>query len=253
MFLPVFPSREALVATAAECGFHAGEIWDRDEHFTEWLALAERHRLPLCNMVGHRAPLNIRERHADAEREIRASIDIAADHGIAGLICFGGNEVAGQGKSEALEIVVEGFHRVAEYAEKKGVTLLLELLNSRVDHPGYLADHTTWGIEVCRRVNSPRLRLLYDIYHMQIMEGDIIRTIRDNIEWIGHFHTAGNPGRHEIGNTQELNYAAIAEAIRETGFSGYVAHEFLPQGNPAKALHEAFDIMNRAIPGDRAA
>lgn len=244
MFLPVFSSREALVAAAAEAGFHAGEIWDRGETFDEWLTLAERYRLPLCNMVGHRAPLNLRERHADAEREIRGSIDVAADHGIAGLICFGGDAVEGQSKADAQEIVVEGFRRVTAYAEEKGVTLLLELLNSRVDHPGYLADHTAWGVEICRRVDSPRLRLLYDIYHMQIMEGDIIRTIRDNIEWIGHFHTAGNPGRNEIGHTQELNYAAIAEAIHKTGFSGYIAHEFRPLGDPVKALCEAFNIMS---------
>lgn len=244
MFLPAFSSREALVAAAAEAGFHAGEIWGRDEAFGDWLTLAERHHLPLCGMVGHRAPMNLRERHADAEREIRESIAIAADHGMTGLICFGGNAVEGQSREEALEVVVEGFLRVVGYAEEKGIALLLELLNSRVDHPGYLADHTAWGVEVCRRVNSPRLRLLYDIYHMQVMEGDIIRTIRDNREWIGHFHTAGNPGRNEIGADQELNYSAIARAIHETGYTGYIAHEFRPLGDPVRALREAFRIMD---------
>ncbi len=96
------------------------------------------------------------------------------------------------------------------HAEDKGVTICLELLNSKVNHPDYMCDHTAWGVEVCKRVGSPRVKLLYDIYHMQIMEGDIIRTIRDNIQWIGHFHTGGNPGRHEIDDTQELNYRAIA-------------------------------------------
>lgn len=245
MFYSAFSSREELFATAAEIGFHAGEIWGRDETFEDSLALAARYHLPIRGMLAHHVPtsLNRRDHHVQAEREICESIDIAAEHGIEKLICFSGNAVEGQSKSEALDAVVEGFSRVAPYAEKKGITLLLELLNSRVNHRGYLADHTAWGVEVCHRVNSPRLRLLYDIYHMQVMEGDIIRTIRDNIEWIGHFHTAGNPGRNEIGAAQELNYPAIFRAIRETGFSGCIGHEFAPLGNPRQALREAFDIV----------
>lgn len=243
MFLPRFPNKETLVAAIAQIGFPAFEIWDRGEEFKEWLGLARKHDLKVSNMVGHRAAMNRAECHAEAEREIIESVNIAAEHSIPMLICFGGEAIAGRSQDEALEVVTEGFRRAVPHAEKKGVTLLLELLNSRVDHPGYLADHTAWGLEICRRVNSPHLRLLYDIYHMQIMEGDIIRTIRDNIEWIGHFHTAGNPGRHEIGANQELNYRAIANAIRKTGFTGYVAHEFLPVGDPVEGLREAFQIM----------
>lgn len=245
MFQAAFPDPQRLVATVAELGFGGIEIWGRDRHFETWLALAVEHRLTLCSMVGHSIASSWAVRPSDAEREIRESIDIAAGSGIPGIVCFSGNREEGQEDAAAMERVVEGFRRVAPYAEEKKVTLQLELLNSKVDHAGYLADRTAWGVEVCRRVGSPRLRLLYDIYHMQIMEGDVIRTIRDNIEWIGHFHTAGNPGRHEIGGGQELNYAAIGAAIRETGFSGFVGHEFKPLGDAAAGLREAFEILGR--------
>jgi len=131
---------------------------------------------------------------------------------------------------------------VAGAAEDAGVTLVLELLNSKVDHPDYQADHTAWGVRVCESVDSPRVKLLYDIYHMQVMEGDIIRTIRDNAAYIGHYHTAGNPGRHEIGAMQELYYPAIMRAIRDTGYDGYVGQEFIPRGDSVVALREAFAL-----------
>ena len=117
---------------------------------------------------------------------------------------------------------------------------MLELLNSKVDHPDYQADHTAWGLQVCRIVSSPRVKLLYDIYHMQIMEGDIIRTIRANHGMIGEYHTAGNPGRHELDQFQEINYPPILQAIKETGYSGYIAHEFVPKGDPIASLRTAF-------------
>ena len=128
-----------------------------------------------------------------------------------------------------------------------GVTLVMELLNSKVDHHDYQCDHTSWGIEVCRMVNSPRVKLLYDIYHMQIMEGDIIRTIRESSEWFGHYHTAGNPGRHELDETQELYYPPIIRTILETGYDGYLGQEFLPLGDPRKGLKQAFDLCNLSL------
>jgi len=112
-----------------------------------------------------------------------------------------------------------------------------------VDHPGYQCDHTAWGLEVCRRVGSPRVKLLYDIYHMQIMEGDLIRTITEHIAWIGHFHTAGNPGRHEMDETQEINYRAVAAAIRRTGYDRFIAHEFTPTGDKLRALEQAYRLF----------
>jgi hydroxypyruvate isomerase len=117
----------------------------------------------------------------------------------------------------------------------------MELLNSKVNHKGYQCDHTAWGVEVCRRVGSPRVKLLYDIYHMQIQEGDIIRTIRDNHEHIGHYHTAGNPGRKDLDTEQEIYYPAVCRAIAETGFDGYIGQEFSPKGDPLEALRQAIE------------
>ena len=125
-----------------------------------------------------------------------------------------------------------------------GVNLCLELLNSKVNHPDYQCDSTAWGVEVCKRVNSPRAKLLYDIYHMQIMEGDIIRTLEDNIEYIGHFHTAGNPGRHDLDEEQEINYPPIMRAIAETGYDLYVGHEFIPKGDPIEGLRAAAQLCD---------
>jgi len=127
-------------------------------------------------------------------------------------------------------------------AEKRGVTVCMELLNSKVNHRDYMCDHTVWGVELVEKVGSERFKLLYDIYHMQIMEGDVIRTIRDNHRYFAHYHTGGVPGRHEIDGTQELNYPAIMRAIRATGYQGYVAQEFLPLGDPLASLRAAAQI-----------
>ena len=145
---------------------------------------------------------------------------------------------------EGIKNCVEGLKRVAGYAERKKVTMCMELLNSKVDHKDYQCDRTAWGVEVVKGVGSPRFKLLYDIYHMQIMEGDVIRTIRGNIQHIGHFHTGGNPGRHEIDASQELNYPAIMRAIADLKFDGWVAHEFVPSGDPFAALEQAFRLCD---------
>jgi len=177
--------------------------------------------------------INNKDNHAKIEKQIRENIELAAASGVPNVITLSGNR-RGMADEPAIENCAAFLNRVKAMAEDKGVTVCLELLNSKVDHPDYHCDHTWWGVEVMKRVNSPRVKLLYDIYHMQIMEGDIIRTIRQNIQWIGHFHTAGNPGRHEIDATQELNYRAIAQAIVDAGFSGYFAHEYSPLGDPLK-------------------
>jgi hydroxypyruvate isomerase len=131
---------------------------------------------------------------------------------------------------------------VKKIAEDNGVVICMELLNSKVDHKDYMCDHTAWGVQVMEAVNSPHVKLLYDIYHMQIMEGDVIRTIREHIKHIAHFHTGGVPGRNELDNTQELNYRAIARAIADTGFGGYMAHEFVPTRDPLTSLREAVAV-----------
>lgn len=182
--------------------------------------------------------LNRRDLHDKLEKEFQENIPRAAQEGIPNVITFSGNR-RGMSDGEGLENCVVILDRVKGLAERHGVTICLELLNSKVDHKDYMADHTAWGVELMKRVNSPRVKLLYDIYHMQIMEGDVIRTIRQNHPWIGHFHTGGNPGRHEIDQTQELNYRPIVQAIAELGFKGYIAHEFVPLRDPLTSLREA--------------
>jgi hydroxypyruvate isomerase len=157
------------------------------------------------------------------ESHLRAT----AAAGYPNLICFSGNR-EGLPDEQGLDNCAAGLKRILPLAEKLGVTVCMELLNSRVNHKDYMCDHTAWGVELCRRLSSERFRLLYDIYHMQIMEGDVIATIRDQHQHFAHYHTGGVPGRHEIDDTQELYYPAVMRAIVETGFKGYVAQEFVP-------------------------
>jgi hydroxypyruvate isomerase len=187
--------------------------------------------------------INRQENHARAEAAVRELIGQAAASGCPNVIVLSGNR-RGMSDEQGIENCAAFLSRVRALAEDKGVTVCLELLNSKVDHKDYQCDHTAWGVEVIRRINSPRVKLLFDIYHMQIMEGDIIRTIRDNIQHIGHFHTAGVPGRHEIASGQELNYRAIAQAIVDTGFTGYLAHEYSPLGDPLKSMAQAIEICD---------
>jgi len=250
---PVFGTLEEktlddLFKVAAGIGYVAVELWQRGDDFEQIVEMARRHNLVVASMVGHASlpdGLNKRSNHDRIEAELRRSIDVAARHGVPGLICFSGNRQPYQTELEAIAAVADGLMRIAPYAEEKGVNLNLELLNSKVDHPGYQCDHTAWGAAVCERVDSPRVKLLYDIYHMQIMEGDVIRTIRQNIKWIGHFHTAGNPGRNDLDDTQELNYAGICRAIAATGYDLYVGHEFMPRGDLIAALRYTFELCDQ--------
>jgi hydroxypyruvate isomerase len=181
--------------------------------------------------------------HALLLGELETALPLAAQAHVPNVIAMFGNRVAGIDENAAIGNCVSGLAKIAPLAEKLGVTVCVELLNSKVDHPGYQGDHTAFGVAVMRGVKSPRVKLLYDIYHMQIMEGDVIRTIRDNINWIGHFHTGGVPGRHEINDGQELNYHAIAAAIADLNYQAYVAHEFVPtRSDPFVSLAEALKI-----------
>ena len=179
-----------------------------------------------------------RETHWECLSEIRGAIEKTAEGGFPNVICFSGNR-NGIDPGEGMRICAVAIKEVVGEAERRGVTLCMELLNSKLDHPDYLCDHTIWGAELVKMVGSPRFKLLYDIYHMQIMEGDVIATIRANVACIGHFHTGGVPGRHEIDASQELNYSAIVGAIRETGFEGWLAQEFVPVGDPFVSLNNA--------------
>ena len=176
--------------------------------------------------------------HAMLLAELEEAIPLAAAAGVPNLIAMFGNRNT-RSDAEAIEACVAGVSRIKALAEEKGVTICLELLNSRVDHHGYQGDHTAFGVAVASAVDSPRVKLLYDIYHMQIMEGDVIRTLRDALRWIGHIHTGGVPGRHEIDETQELNYPAIMRALADAGYAGFVAHEFEPTAEPLASLRRA--------------
>ena len=189
--------------------------------------------------------LNRTENHVALEKSMHEAIDLAAANGVPNVITFSGNR-KGMADSTGAENCVAILNRVKAHAEEKQINICMELLNSKVDHKDYMCDHAAWGVDVMKRVNSPRVKLLYDIYHMQIMDGDIARTIKDNIQWIGHFHTGGNPGRHEIDDTQELNYRFLAKTIADLGFTGYVAHEYYPARgrDPLKSLEQALDIFD---------
>jgi hydroxypyruvate isomerase len=187
--------------------------------------------------------MNRTENHAKIEEAFRKNIPIAAKAGVPNVITFSGNR-AGMSDDEGAKNTITGLNRVKKIAEDHGVTICLELLNSKVDHHDYMCDHTAWGVRVMEAVNSPRVKLLYDIYHMQIMEGDLIRTIQENIRWLGHFHTGGVPGRHELDNTQEVHWDAVMRGIAEKNFTGYVAHEFVPTRDPLTSLREAVELCD---------
>ena len=187
--------------------------------------------------------LNRIENHAAIEASLRANIPLAAKAGIPAVITFSGNR-RGMTDDEGARNTIAGLNRVKKIAEDNGVVICLELLNSKVNHPDYMCDHTAWGVRVVQEVNSPNVKLLYDIYHMQIMEGDLIATISANLAWIAHFHTGGVPGRHELDNTQEVQWDGIMRAIADAGFKGYVAHEFLPVRDPLKSLRAAVDLCD---------
>ena len=191
------------------------------------------------------------EHHDKLVQGFEKAIPEVAQSGFPNLITFSGNR---KGKDsgvpytvtdeEGLEICVKGLKRIVGVAEKNKVTVILELLNSKVDHKDYMADHSAWGAEVCQRVGSERLKLLYDIYHMQIMEGDLIRDIQECAPCIGHYHTGGNPGRNEIDETQEIYYPAVMRAIVATGYKGYVGQEFVPKRDPLTSLRQAIGICD---------
>jgi hydroxypyruvate isomerase len=179
--------------------------------------------------------------HGPCLEAIHAAIEATAREGWKNVICFSGN-ARGIDRETGMKNCLKALREVVPTAEKAGVVLQMELLNSKVNHKDYMCDNSAWGVELVRRVGSGHFKLLYDIYHMQIMEGDVIRTIEANRDHFGHFHTGGNPGRHELDDTQELNYRAIARAIADLGFQGYIAHEFIPVRDPLTSLDEAVTL-----------
>jgi len=230
-------SPEDICKAAIDIGYPAVELVSE-----ELWPIVKDHGLVIASYGGHtplEVGLNKRSNHDRIQREIEANLEKAVKWDIPNLIVFSGNR-EGMNEEEGLANTVEGLQLVAKSAEDAGVTLVLELLNSKVDHPDYQCDHTSWGVKVCQQVGSPNVKLLYDIYHMQVMEGDVIQTIRDNHKWFGHYHTAGVPGRHEIDETQELYYPAIVRAIQATGYDGYLGQEFIPTRDALSGLRQAY-------------
>ena len=187
--------------------------------------------------------LNVKANHDKIVANLERAIPIAAAQKVPNLISFFGNR-RGMPDEEAAANCVEALNRVRNVAEDHGVTICIELLNSKVDHKDYQGDNSAFGINVVKAVGSPRVKLLYDIYHMQIMEGDLIRTIRDNRDYFAHFHTGGVPGRHELDATQEIQWKTVATAIADMGFQGYFAHEFIPTRDPLTSLREAVALCD---------
>jgi len=233
---------EQLAEYAAKIGLRGIDLLKPDQY-----ELPRRYGL-VCTMayagggeIG--SALNRVDNHAAIEQAFRTNIPLAAKAGVPNVITFSGNR-AGMSDDEGAKNTILGLNRVKKIAEDNGVTICLELLNSKRDHHDYMCDHTAWGVRVAQEVNSPNVKLLYDIYHMQIMEGDLIDTIRKNIQWIGHFHTGGVPGRHELDGTQEIQWDGVMRAIADAGFRGYVAHEFIPTADPLTSLKNAVDLCD---------
>lgn len=231
---------DSLCTAAAQMGLYGIDLLQPEEY-----SVPRRYGL-VCTMgyagAGEIANgLNRVEHHAAIEAGLRKNLPLAARAGVERVITFSGNR-DGISDTEGLKNTVIGLKRMVPLLDEYGITLCMELLNSKVNHPDYMADHSAWGVAVMEQVNSPRVKLLYDIYHMQIMEGDLITTIRQNITQIAHFHTGGVPGRHELNDAQEVQWNGVMRAIAEAGFAGYVAHEFLPQGDPLVSLRQAVEL-----------
>ena len=223
-----FLTLEELCKTVKKIGFNAIDLIGPKE----WNIL-KSHGIysSMCNgaEISLTEGWNRKEYHATLIKNYTEHIDLVAAAGYKNLICFSGNR-KGMDDETGMKNCVEGLKKILSQAEKKGVIIQMELFNSKVNHPDYMCDKSAWGIELCKKLGSENFKLLYDIYHMQINEGDVIRTIKDHNKYFGHYHTAGVPGRHEIDETQELYYPAIIKSIKDTGYTGYVAQEFIPTG-----------------------
>jgi hydroxypyruvate isomerase len=234
-------SLDDLCRAAAEMGITSIDLTGPDE----WPTL-KKHGL-VCAMCNGPSTIsdgfNRLENHDKLVAGFEKLIPLASEAGFPNIICFSGNR-RGLSDEKGIENCAIGLKRLMKLAEEKKVNIVMELLNSKVDHKDYQCDHTAWGVELCKQVGSERFKLLYDIYHMQIMEGDMIRTLKNAAPYIAHYHTGGNPGRNEIDETQEIYYPAVMNAILETGFKGYVAQEFIPRREPLASLKQGIHICD---------
>ena len=234
-------SREEEASVAAKMGLLGLDLVGRGD----WDAV-KKHGLVATMVPGAgsiKKGLNDKSMHPEFLEDFKNNIKAAAEYKWPNVICMAGDR-EGISNEQGLDNCHTILKEAVKIAEDSGVTICMELLNSKVNHPGYMCDKSAWGFELCRRVNSPRFKMLYDIYHMQIMEGDLIATIRKNIDFIGHFHTAGVPGRHELDENQEIYYPAVMRVIAESGYQGYVAHEYTPTQDPMKSLVQAMQACD---------
>lgn len=238
-FMPL----EELCKAVKQIGFNAIDLLAPKE----W-PIAQEHGIH-CSMCYTNGKVSLTEGfndpafHDQLIKDYLEVIPMMVKAGYKNLICFSGNR-NGMDDETGLKNCITGLQKILPVAEKNGIIIQMELFNSKIDHKGYMADKSAWGVELCKRLGSANFKLLYDIYHMQINEGDVIRTIQENHQYFGHYHTAGVPGRHEINETQELYYPAIMKAIAETGYKGYVAQEFMPTG---KTTEEKMAALKDAV------
>jgi hydroxypyruvate isomerase len=236
-----FPHVDEFAAEVKKLGYQSVELLDAKQ-----IKLVKSVGLTCAVMrcaTGIENGLNRKENHDKIVKALQEDIEFAAAENIPNVLCMSGNR-KGMADDEGMENCALGVKRVMKLAEEKKITVLMEGLNSKVNHKDYMYDFTKWGVGLCKKVGSERFQLLYDIYHMQIMEGDVIRTLQANKQYIGHYHTGGNPGRNEIDETQELNYPAIVKAILATGFKGYLSQEFIPKREPIASLAQGFRICD---------
>lgn len=243
---PIYQGDPDLFAQAREIGYEATEFWGWNAEMPATIAAAKTAGLKIASFTAHDG---IEKGFSDPrefdriEAEVRLSIDRAVEVGCPGVICFPGGRDGIRNDTEALIDTARAVRRVASYAEEKGISLNFEILNSRVDHPGYLADTVEWGVALCEMVGSPRVKILFDIYHVQVMQGDLIARLRYAMPFIGHIHTAGVPGRHELDDHQEISYPAVMRELLALGYDGYVGHEFFPvRLEKVESLRQAFDV-----------
>ena len=254
MFKPESMSLADLCREASRIGYAAIEMWGRkggpgvgEDDASEVVELARSHGLQVASLAGHNSledGLNNPANHDRSTAELAETIELAQRLGIPNTIAYSGNRRAGQSDLEGMVECARALRRAAPMAEKAGVNINVELLNSRVDHPGYLADHADWGMALCEMVASPNVRLLFDVYHMQIMDGDVIRWLQTAMPRVGHIHTAGNPGRRDMDDNQELNYRGICRSIASSNYEGFVGHELEPAGDVVAALEQTFALCD---------
>lgn len=245
LFKHAATSPEAFCELAAAIGYLGIDLWGRED-MGALTGPAADHGLTITGFVAHgmnEPGFNQPDAHGSLQQTVGDAIKLAAKHHVPTVIAFTGNRIKGQTDIDALMHCADGLRPVARCARDHGVTVCVELLNSNVDHPHYLADRSDLGLALCQLVDSPAVKLLYDVYHMQLMEGNLLTNLRRSLPHVGHVHTAGVPGRHDLDDTQEINYRAVARALADADYQGFIGHEFSPRGDAPEAMRHAYRVI----------